>query len=316
MSKLKALQTMISRTAGRGGLIVQKNSPEILVAVGVLGIITSAVLACRATLKVEEVLDKAKDKIDKINNLPEDIKSGKVKLQNEGDEYTEKDAAKDLIMARVQTGLDFAKLYGPSVLIGAVSIGCILGGHNILKKRNIGLMAAYKAVEKSFAQYRSRVVEEFGAEKDYKLKNGIREIEITDLGYTDENGVVHPAETKIVEVKDPNGYSQYAKFFDETCLEWTKTPEYNLMFLKNTQNHANDLLHSRGHVFLNEVYDMLGIKRTQAGAVVGWVDGVCDNFIDFGIFDGEKEKARDFVNGHERSILLDFNVAGVIYEMI
>jgi hypothetical protein len=64
---------------------------------------------------------------------------------------------------------------------------------------------------------------------------------------------------------------------------------------------------------------MLGIDRSKAGSVVGWVitkEGTGDNFIDFGVFDGDNPRARDFVNGREGSILLDFNVDGVIYDKI
>jgi hypothetical protein len=134
---------------------------------------------------------------------------------------------------------------------------------------------------------------------------------------TDENGKKIKSK-KTIEVTDPNGVSQYARFFDESCVQWSKTPEYNLTFLNCQQNYANDLLHSRGHVFLNEVYDMLGIPRSQAGAVVGWVLGKDNDvgYIDFGIYDGNRMRARDFVNGYERSILLDFNVDGVIYDLI
>ena len=123
-----------------------------------------------------------------------------------------------------------------------------------------------------------------------------------------------------MNVADPGEYSIYAKFFDDGCTGWTKDPEYNLMFLKDQQRYANDLLQSKGHLFLNEVYDMLGIPRTKAGQAVGWIydekNPVGDNFVDFGMYDMYNEKARDFVNGYERTILLDFNVDGNILDMI
>ena len=147
-------------------------------------------------------------------------------------------------------------------------------------------------------------------------KNGLRKQEIVEAAYTDSDGVKHKAQKKQVLVDDPNGLSVYARFFDEGCEQWSKNPEYNLMFLRSQQNYYNDMLKSRGHVFLNEVYDALGIPRTQAGAVVGWmISDNGDNFIDFGVFDGDRPRARDFVNGYERSILLDFNVDGVIYDL-
>ena len=120
--------------------------------------------------------------------------------------------------------------------------------------------------------------------------------------------------------KGLEGYSDYAKFFDEGCREWDKDPEYNLTFLKCQENYANDLLKSKGHLFLNEVYDMLGIPRTKAGQIVGWIydeeNPIGDNYVDFGIYDVYKEANRNFVNGYERNILLDFNVDGDILSKI
>ena len=92
------------------------------------------------------------------------------------------------------------------------------------------------------------------------------------------------------------------------------------MFLKQQQSYANDLLKSRGHLFLNEVYDLLGIQRTKAGNIVGWIydekNPVGDNFVDFGIYDINRPKNRDFVNGYERTIILDFNVDGDILSLM
>ena len=146
------------------------------------------------------------------------------------------------------------------------------------------------------------------------MKNGIKKENITVMEMNEKGKTV--TSTKTIETVDKDGISQYARFFDESCINWSKTPEYNLMFLNGQQNFANDLLNARGHVFLNEVYDMLGIPRSQAGAVVGWVKGVGDDYIDFGIFEGKTAAARAFVNGAERNILIDFNVDGVIYDLI
>lgn len=291
---LGLIKTAVLKSTGRAMLHVRKLSPEILMTVGVVGIVTGVVLACKATLKVEEVLDEAKEAIEVI---PEAEK-------------------KDLVVAYVQTGIKLIKLYGPSVLITTASIGCILGSHGILKRRNFALVAAYKAIEKSFGDYRTRVISDLGVEQDRLWKNGIVQSETT-IVETDEKGKTTKSK-KIVENADPNDISQYARFFDEASINWSKTPEYNLMFLKCQQNYMNDLLQVRGHVFLNEVYDVLGVPRSQAGAIVGWVkdEEMGDGFIDFGIFDGESQAARSFVNGNERSILLDFNVDGVVYDMI
>jgi hypothetical protein len=161
------------------------------------------------------------------------------------------------------------------------------------------------------------VIEDYGADKDYQYKNGIREEQITEAAYKDADGVKHKEKKTTVEVADPNHHSIYACWFDEANRSWSKNPEYNNIFLQCQQNYANDMLHAQGHLFLNEVYDMLGVTRSEAGALVGWVmskDG--DNFVDFGIFEPNNPRARAFVNRDERSILLDFNVDGIIFNLI
>jgi len=308
--KISNILTSLSKMTGRTGLLIQAKSPEILLVIGITGAVASTVLACRATLKVETVLDNHMETRNKIDHCWDKVKEGEVSL----DEYSDMDHKKDLVIAYTHTGLDFVKLYGPAVTLGVISLACIVGSHGIMKQRNVALMAAYQAVEKGFAAYRKRVVEEFGEEKDYMYKNGLRSETVIEEE-VGENGKVKKVKKEKLVV-DPNGFSMYARFFDESCSEWSKDPEYNLFFLKAQQNIFNDLLKVRGHVFLNEVYDALGIKRSRAGAVVGWVIRPGhDNFVDFGIFDGDREKVRDFVNGKERSILLDFNVDGVIYDL-
>ena len=214
--------------------------------------------------------------------------------------------------------MKLVKLYGPAVVLGTVSIAAIIGGHHILRKRNIALAAAYTAVDKGFKEYRGRVLERFGEEVDRELRYNIKAKEI-EKTVTDANGK-ETVVKETVDVADPNLTSDYARFFDDGCTGWTKDPEFNLMFLKDQQRYANDLFKSKGHLFLNEVYDMLGIPRTQAGQVVGWIydekNPIGDNFIDFGIYDIADERKRSFVNGYERTILLDFNVDGNILEMI
>jgi hypothetical protein len=311
MIKLVNANTAITKVAGRGGLILQKHSPEILLTVGVVGIIGSTIMACKATLKVEDVLDEHRKKGLKIGAARMKVEKGELSPE----EYTEEDWRKDSAILKIQTGVNLAKLYAPAVTLSVASIACILGSHNIMQKRNVALVAAYKAVEQSFSDYRKRVVAELGDDKDRQFKYGITQETVTETEVDPETGKKKKV-TSVTESMNPLDYSQYARIFDESNPEWSKMPDYNRMFLQQQQNYANDLLNSRGHVFLNEVYDMLGFERSQAGAVVGWVKGKGDDYIDFGMFNLNSEKARDFVNGYERSIVLDFNVDGVIWDLI
>lgn len=300
----------LTRTFNRTGLKIKKHSPEILIATGTVGIVASTVMACKATLKVEEIVDEAKEKIDTIHQVSAD--------PTMAEKYSEEDGKKDLAIVYTQTAVKFIKLYGPSVTIGVASLACMIGSNRILNKRNAALAAAYAAVDKSFKEYRGRVIERFGKQMDRELRYNIKAQEIEETT-VDANGK-ETITKKTVDVMDPNSYSQYAIVFDDSNEGWDPDPERSKYFLIQQQNWANERLKSRGHLFLNEVYDMLGAKRTKAGAQVGWVydEKNCegDNFVDFGIFDTNSPKARDFVNGIEKVIVLDFNVDGYILDMI
>lgn len=309
--KVKEIINSVSYNAHRIGFKIKKASPEIMVVAGVVGVVTSTVMACKATTKVNDILEETRKQVDDVHNvLDSDIVTE--------EEYNNDDAKKDLAIIYAQTGVKLIKLYAPSVIVGALSITGILASHKILKKRNVALTAAYATIDRSFKEYRGRVVERFGKELDRELRYNIKAQEIEEKT-VDKDGN-ETVEKKTISVVDPNMYSDYARIFDNGSMGWTKDPEYNLMFLKLQQNQANDRLRAQGYLFLNDVYDMLGIPRTKAGQIVGWIydkeNPVGDNFVDFGIYDIYNEKACDFVNGRERSIVLDFNVDGNILDMI
>jgi Family of unknown function (DUF6353) len=294
---MKFVPEVIGRTVARNALHVQKASPGVLLGAGIVGMVGSTVLACRATLKMETVLEEAQGKLTLAKTLVHD-------------EYSEKDRSRDVTLIYFQSGVKIVRLYAPAIILGGISIYALTSSHNILTKRNVALTAAYGALERGFNEYRARVVDKYGEEQDRDFRYGSQQVEIVDP-VTNKK--------KTVTRVGPDEPSIYARFFDEMSTSWNREPEYNLIFLKCQQNYANDLLKSRGHVFLNEVYDMCGIPRSMAGAVVGWIlstNGSTDNFVNFGIFDGTTDALRDFVNGFEGAILLDFNVDGVIYDKI
>ena len=302
----------VSRSLHKVGFKFKKHSPEILVVTGVVGIIASTVMACKATTKVSDIVDDAKETIDTIHDSV-----GKGLHTSDGEEYTQEVANKDLVIVYAQTGWKLAKLYGPSVALGVASIGCMIGSNHILRKRNIALAAAFKAVDTSFKEYRDRVINRFGKEMDRELRFGIKAKEIEEK-VVDENGN-ETTVTKTVEVADPNvAHSIYSIVWCEGNTGWTRNAELNKVFLIQTQNAANDKLRLNGILTLNEVYDMLGVQRTAYGQIAGWVytedDSIGDGFVDFGIFNTDDPKACDFVNGYEKSIILDFNCIGNILE--
>ena len=288
---------------------VKKHSPEILMVAGIAGTIVGTVLACKATTKVSEIIEEKNKNIEDVHTC----------LEEKPNEYTEEDSKKDLTIIYAQTGVKLFKLYAPAIGVMALSFASIIAGHKVLKKRNIAIAAAYAAIDKGFKQYRKNVIAEFGEGVDQQMRFGLKSKEIKKK---DKDGkTVKETEYYIDPDANPlNNISEYARFFDAASENFAKDPEYNMMFLRRQQDYANEMLKSRGHLFLNEVYDLLDIPRSKAGQVVGWVydkngNTKGDNYVDFGLYRND-QATRRFVNGLEYNILLDFNVDGVIYDII
>lgn len=282
---------------------LKKHSPEILVVAGIAGTVVSAVLACKATTKVAEILDETKGTLDTIH---EGMETGAIN----GQEYTNEDGKKDTVVVYAQTGMQLAKLYGPAIILGTLSVTSILASNNILRKRNVALGAAYAAIDKSFKEYRGRVIERFGEQVDTELKYGIKAKKFEEIEVDPETGKEKKVK-KTVMVADPNLQSDYAVYFDSKSRNYETNPDYNRMFLKAQQAFANDKLQTRGHLFLNEVLDDLDLPRTPAGQIVGWTKDGPDGYVNFRIVEVERETED---GRHEPALLLDFNVEGNIWE--
>lgn len=294
-----------------GMLKLKKHSPEILLVAGIAGTVASTVIACKKTLKLNDILDEKKDTVDAIHAA----------VEKNNENYTQEDVNKDLTLTYVQTGVKIGKLYAPAIGLGIISIGAIVSGHKILSKRNAAITAAYVLIDKSFKNYRSNVIERFGQGVDQELRFNIKSKEVKEK---DENGKT--VKTTVQEINTDEwhkDFSDYARFFDAACQGHTKDPETNLIYLKHQQAYCNELLKARGFLFLNDVYEILDIPKTKAGQIVGWLynkNGETptngDGYVDFGIYDPNYAASRRFVNGCEYNILLDFNVDGPILEYI
>lgn len=321
MKKAEIMKT-VSTTFNKVSFQLKKHSPEILIVAGVIGTVASTVMACKATTKVSKIVDETKNSVDEIHEATE---KG---VTRAGENYSADDSKKDLALVYFQTGVKLAKLYAPSVMLGTLSITSIVASNNILRKRNVALAAAYATVDKGFKDYRSRVVERFGEEVDRELKNNVKAKKVTVTETDPETG----AEKKVKKtqfVVNPSDISGYARFFEKYTTDsegnsilnpnWESNNEYNLMFLKAQEQYANDLLHAKKRLFLNDVYEMLGLPPTKAGQVVGWVydpdSPKSDGFVDFGLYKDNLTYS-DYVEGHDPAILLDFNVDGNIWELM
>ena len=288
----------ITNKFGKQLLHLKASSPQLMFAGGAVAGVAGVVLACKSTLKLSDTLEGFEELKEKSQYALEN----KV-TDNEGNVYDEKAYAKDQAVIKVKTILAVAKLYAPAGGLLLLSATLMTGSHVTLTRRNAAAAAAYASVDEAFNKYRERVRDQLGKDVDDEMRYGSKQISETVQGDDGKKKVV-----KHTRVAD-GAPSMYARFFDESSVNWVRDAEYNRIFLQSQQAYFNQMLQARGHVFLNEVYDALGIERSKAGQLVGWVLGPNgDNYVDFGIFDNPANPAiRSFVNGRVDSVRLDFN---------
>lgn len=308
--KKTELATKASQILVKTKLGIKKHSPEILVATGIGTGIIAAVIACKQTIKANDIIAVARENLQHIKNAKELAANNEV-------EYTEEDEQADRETIGKQITIGMVKTYALPVGLGILSITCILAGHHILKKRNVALAAAYSALSTDFMNYRKRVVDKYGKDVDFMLKNGLEKQIVANQVVDPETGEVKETKEEVLTY-DGDKLSQYARIFDEVgSTQWTPSADHNRAFLLMEQNYFNERIRTRGYIFLNEVYERLGFRPTKAGSVVGWVYQNADyEGIDFGIFTAHTQKAAEFLEGTEPSIILDFNVQGDILSLV
>lgn len=290
-----------TRAAGRAVLKAKHNSPHIFFGAGVAGLGVGTFMACRATLELPE-------KLEQINNDLEQVKASKERLDAhfEGVEtYDNKDYNRDLLYVYVKTGRTLSRLYGPAALVMGVSVAALAGSHIQLTRRNAALAAGFTAISKAFEDYREKVRKELGEEKERELYMGSGCAPGSDCCDDCKVDDALPAHT--------GPHSPYARLFGEHNVNWTPDGSTNYFFLRAQQAFLNHELSSRGHVLLNDAYDLLKMERTTIGALVGWTYKDDTTWIDFGL---DEPRAERFRNGDEPSFWIDFNVHGLVYKEI
>jgi hypothetical protein len=292
---MKLIPKGLSRPMGSTLLSAKQSSPQLFFVGGLLGSVVSTVLACRATLKLEKTVEDIRNDLLTVKQLGDESK--------ETGDYDEREYYQSLLVVYARSSVKIGKLYGPSVVVGSLSVAALTGSHMQMKRRNEALTLTLAGVMKAFDEYRIRVRDEIGEERELDIHRGVTKQTITGA-----DGKKH-----VVPIIDPNKTSMYARSFNESNDNWQPNAEENRTFLMLQRNEANRILHSRGHIFLNEVYDMLGMAHSRAGAVVGWMYGPNaegDEYIDFGLFEAWQ------INQMDPEIWLDFNVDGPIYNKI
>lgn len=315
----QTIKNRFTQSFGRTGLKLQKRSPEILLGVGIVGVIATVFMVAKAAQKQNDLSIEIEETFAVIEDEHE------YKVEQSGLALGGNERNKALAIAYVKTGLQYARLYGPAAGVGVLSIMAILASHGVMANRQVALVAAYNLLNEGFKSYRERVVEELGEDKDSEFYLGLRSETYTEKGVDEEGNKTKTKKVKLVADPNQKTGSIYSRFFDEANPQYRSDRLLNKAFLMAQQNYANDVLILRGHLFLNEVYERLGFQHTKEGAIVGWVlkdpktmrDEDRDGYVSFGFLDIDVQPVtREFVNLTNPSVLLDFNVDGIIFDLI
>ena len=286
-------------------LTVRKHSPEILMVAGVIGTVAGAVMACKETLELEDVLDECKQE--------------KIELEEQYamcEQYSEDALKKDQVKLTIKQAVKIVKLYAPSVIMEATSIGVIFASNDIMRKRNASMAAAYATLNSMYKRYRQNVIESYGEEVDKDMRFGVKHEKVTEI---DEDGNKVKIDARIVDLDNTAlAISDYSRFFQSGCRGFDENSgRYNILYLKGIQAMFNNKLIADGYVMLNDVYRELGFDTIPEGWSIGWVydetNPIGDNYIDFGLYEARNKNQRA-VNDWEPVILMDFNVDGNLYE--
>lgn len=310
----KTIKTNFHRNIKLLELNAKHYSPEILLFLGIGSGVAAGVIACLKTREANDILVEAKEKIDNIHKRKEEPLGPE-------DVYCEEDEKRELINVYSSTAFKLAKTYAVPVGLGVFSIASILTSHGLVRKEAMCYAAAFSASNMEFKRYRKGVAEKYGEKADREIFYGINKEKRT-VKKVDENGNEHEEEMEVnISDRMCGNYSSYARPFDETNDYWLPDSTYNLDFLRRAEVTLNSKLMRDGYVYLNDAYELLGFPKTLAGQVIGWVydksdDPIGDNAICFNIYDMNDESKREFLQGREKAIWVDFNVDGNIWELM
>lgn len=301
-----SVKTALANTFGKTVANVKSKSPEIILAASIGGIITACVTACIATTKLQPILDEHKEQLAERDAAENDKR---VELSKEN-----KDRLTTIIY--VKTGLKIVKLYGPSFVLAALSIGGIMKSHSMLRKENAALIGTLTATETAFKNYRDGVIERFGKEIDDQLRCGIRQEEFEETR-TDENGETKKVKQTLNVANPSRSGSPYVRYITESHPLWVLSggnEQYILNNLLMKQSMWNDTLKIRPDKFvgINEVYSDMNFEVCSDFMVSGWeydpADKTIDNYIEF---DVREVVLPDDRGEFHRAFAIDFNAHNV-----
>lgn len=295
----------ISRLLGTLKVRATHHGPTALTVAGIGMLVASGVLAASRTEKIKPVVEEAEKQLHRTAMEAKDDPG-----------FTPAEQTAERMQTYVEATKGFLVVYGPAIALGVGGAAAVLYSHGVMKRRNAALVAAYGILERGYAKYRDRVKEVVGEEIEDHIYRGHR-VEVTD-----EDGRVWIDKGQIPTRDGHNppegGVSEYAVWFGPANRNWNFRPEMNLFFLRGQEKYANHRLQTQGYMMLNDIYDAIGMPRTSAGAVVGWVYNEGDGYIDFGIPEQGSTEEADYYHffDEDTKFLLDFNVDGVVYDKI
>lgn len=315
--------SIFSSAINFGGKIIQKvkfRSPELLIGAGVVGLVGAAVVAVRRGVRWHNAAK---------GNLLLDLET--IEKAKASPEYSREDKVRDYATAIGRGVWSFTQIYGPSVAVGAASVVSILAGTGILKGRLAAMTSAAATAQAALDRYRSRVREKLGEDADYEFAYEVsaKKAKIKHEDGTKESLVTYHL---VPSSGEWMAASPYSRLWDENAMEWCANRDIQFLTLRSLENHFNQELNARGVVFLNDVYKALGLPMSKDAALVGWIKDYekpkmaklaaelgrvpGDGVISFGVFENESPSARAYLAGDDDRVVLDFNVDGVIYDLI
>lgn len=289
---MKYVPQIVTRVVGRTALATKAHSPSLLFAAGVIGMGATVVLACKATMELENVLtDHEKDMMD-IQRL--ESRGSSSQTLSEEEHYL-----KERQHLKVRTAAKLTKLYAPTAVSAVITVACLTASHRQLTNRNTQLTAAYVGLQRFLESYRGRVREKIGEEEERNVYYASTPVELVQ---DTENGPVKVFGTA------PGMRSPYATIFDDKNTMFQESAVFNQHLFRIQSEMLTNKLRSQGHLFLNEVYDRLGCPRTPTGQVCGWAigDPKSDDFVEIRAFP---------MHDYHGSFMLDFNVGGHVLNM-
>lgn len=214
--------TRLASLAGSAQKLVTNNSPAILTAAAVVGVVATAVLVAKAAPKAH------------------------TDIQNEKSERTDEVTIVD------QTRLVW-KHYIPAAATGAATIACIIGANTISTKRSAALASAVGLSEYAFKEYRQKVVEQLGENKETKVHDAVMR-DVVDRNPISDNQVIITGNGKSVFLDSFTG------LYFETDME----------SVRRAVNDINEQIFGQDSASLNEFYNLLGVKANKVGDELGW----------------------------------------------